>query len=91
MKKNSFKETLVVGIILIIIMSSCISAYGLQIKQTSLVEDLNYEPQTKYIELNLSFSTPEIEKYGNYWTVRVKETNHNRYVLFDLNPGKPVR
>ena len=90
MKNNSFQKPMILGVLIILLISTCVSAYGLRIEQRNIVEKTNLEPQTKYIELDLSFSTPELEKYGNYWVVRVKETNHNRYVLFDLNPGKPV-
>jgi hypothetical protein len=76
----------------IFLLSSCIPAFGLQIKKTKSNEiySLNSGSDVKYIEIDLSFSYPEIVKYGNYWVVRVKETNHNRYVLFSLDPGKPV-
>ena len=73
--------------------SSCsIPAFEIQNKKVKTInlDNLNYNPEIKYIEIELTFSDPEIEKYGDYWVVKVKETNHNRYVLFDSDPGKPV-
>ena len=92
MKTVTFKKGMTIGLLFIFILSSCIPAFGLQIKKTESKENysLNSGSYIKYIEIDLSFSYPEIVKYGNYWVVRVKETNHNRIVLFDYNPGKPV-
>jgi hypothetical protein len=90
MTDKPFKKIIIIGIFVFLVTSTCISAYGFQITKPIDIQALKNEPETKYIELNLSFSFPEIEKYGNYWIVKVKETNHNRWILFDLNPGKPV-
>lgn len=78
--------------IIIFVLSGCLPAFGLQIKTNEANEAIsfNYGSDVKYIEYELSFSYPEIVKHGNYWVVRVEETNHNRYVLFSLDPGKPV-
>jgi len=87
-----FKKGIVIGLLIIFVLSSCIPAFGLQIKKSESNEALGLSsgPDIKYIEIELSFSDPEVVKYGNYWVVRVKETNYNKYVLFDMNPGKPV-
>jgi len=86
------KKVVTLGLLIIFISSSCITVIGTQItdfKSNKIISNLS-KFDTKYIEIELSFSYPEIVKYGNYWVVRVKETNHNRYVLFTMDPGKPV-
>lgn len=92
MKNNNYKKLIVVFLLIVFAISSCIPAFGNQIKtlQTKETKFVTSYSETKYIEIELSFSDPEVVKYGNYWVVRVNETNHNRYVLFDLDPGKPV-
>ena len=90
MKGKNSKKIIVIVLFIVFAISSCIPAFGTQIEK---VRETNYSmggSGIKYIELEHSFSYPEIVKHGNYWVVRVKETNHNRYVLFDLDPGKPV-
>jgi hypothetical protein len=91
MKKNMIK-IIAVSIIGIFVLSNSLTAFGLNINKTDVKKSMNVSSisDVKYIEYELSFSYPEIVKHGNYWVVRVSETNHNRYVLFDLNPGKPV-
>lgn len=83
---------LVVGLITLFVTSNCVTVFGSQTKEFDVdgIISSTSAPETKYIELEFSFSYPEMVKCGNYWIVRVNETNHNRYVLFDLNPGKPV-
>jgi len=85
-------KMLVVGLIILFVLSGCANAFGSQTKESDAdkITTTTSTSETKYIELEFSFSDPEIVKCGNYWIVRVNETNHNRYVLFDLNPGKPV-
>jgi hypothetical protein len=90
MKNISINKMLVVCLITLFIMSDCLIAFGSQTKESNGDISTTSAPETKYIELEYSFSYPEVVKCGNYWVVRVKETNHNRYVLFDLDPGKPV-
>jgi hypothetical protein len=90
MKFSNYKRITIFGVLSILIVSSCISAYGEKITNSVGIKNAHNFSDVKYIEYNLTFSELEIEKYGNYWVVRVKETNHNRWVLFDLNPGKPV-
>ena len=90
MKDKSLNKIIIIGMLVVLVTSTSFSAYGTLIKKPVEIENLKNKAETKYIELNLSFSYPEVEKYGNYWIVRIKETNHNRWVLFDLNPGKPV-
>lgn len=93
MKDANFTKELVVSLIVIFILSSCVPAFGLQINKTISDEDLNSASlsDVKYIELEFSFSDPEVVRVdGNYWVVRVKETNHNQYMIVDWDPGKPV-
>jgi len=90
MKGNVIKKCITVLLIIIFTLSSCIHAFGLQIQKSDFDERINTTSDIKYIEIKLSFSYPEIVRHGNYFVVRVNETNHNQYVLFDLNPGKPV-
>ncbi|MCK4366278.1 MAG: hypothetical protein KAW45_09505, partial [Thermoplasmatales archaeon] len=87
-----FKKGMVVGLLIIFVLSSCVPAFGLQINKSTSNEPLGLASKSdvKYIELEFSFSDPEVVRCGNYWIVRVMETNHNRYILFDWNPGKPV-
>lgn len=91
MNKNIIK-VITVSIIVVFVLSNSLSVLGLNIKDIDKKETMNISSNSdvKYIEYELSFSDPEIVKHGNYWVVRVKETNHNRYVLFNLDPGKPA-
>ena len=92
MNNITFKKGIVIGLLITFILSSCIPAFGFQIKTLESNETLGLSSalDIKYIEIELSFSDPEIVKHGNYWVVRVNETNHNRITLFNLDPGKPV-
>ncbi len=92
MNNVTLKKGIVVGLLIIFTFSSCIPAIGFQIKNTELNDALgmNSWSEIKYIEIEIDFSDLEIVKHGNYWIVRVNETNHNRITLFDLDPGKPV-
>jgi hypothetical protein len=90
MKDNFNKRYISMLIVIIFILSGCVHAFGEQVEQLDHKIKINKASDVKFIEINLSFSYPEIVKHGNYWVVRVNETNHNRYVLFDWNPGKPV-
>jgi len=91
MNKNSIKM-ITVSILIIFVLSNCMSAFGIKMKVMEQDKSLNLSTNSdvKYIQYELTFSYPEIVKHGNYWVVRVNETNHNRYVLFNLDPGKPV-
>jgi hypothetical protein len=90
MKKYNYKKLLVTGLFIIFVTSSCIPAFGAQLKEQNKAINVSYGSEIKHIEFDLSFSNPEVVEYGDYWIVRVKETNHNQYVLFDIDPGKPV-
>ena len=89
---SNLGKLIAVSIFVIFLISNCLAAIGLNIENFEEYEakNLSNKSDVKYIEYELSFSDPEIVKHGNYWVVRVKETNHNRYVLFNLDPGKPV-
>jgi hypothetical protein len=86
------KKVIVLGLFIILAFSSCLSVYALQIKELEINKNqsLISDQDIKYIEMELHFSDPEIVEYGNYLVVRVKETNHNRIILFNFDPGKPV-
>jgi hypothetical protein len=97
MKDSLLKKGIVISTTILLIISSCITAAGIQIKNKSVQHKEINERQittteyiTKYIELNLTFSTPEIVAYNNYSVVRVNQTNHNQIEMFDYDPGKPV-
>ena len=92
MKNISNKKIVSIGIIILFLATGCIPAYGIELSIDKTTENKaeRYQAEPKYIEIELSFTDPEVVKYGNYWVVRVTETNHNQFVLFDLNPGKPV-
>ncbi len=90
MKKFSDKKIKIIGLLIILSLLTSIPAYGFHSEKPIESVNLKDISEIKNIELHLSFTYPVIEKYGNYWIVKVKETNHNRWVLFNLNPGKPV-
>jgi len=90
MSGNVIKKCLTTLLIIILILSSCVHVFGIKIQKSDFNEMIRPTSNIKYIEIELSFSYPEIVKHGNYSVVRVNETNHNQYVLFDLDPGKPV-
>jgi len=85
-------KTIVIGIVVLFSISSGINVIGSNlIKKTNNwgIEKSDFS-DIKYLELDFSFSDPEIVAYKNYSIIRINETNHNRIVMFDLNPGKPV-
>jgi hypothetical protein len=86
------KKIIIFSIICLLLLSSNLSAFGTQINtnrsKIQLKTNINYDE--KEIEIELNFSDPEVIPYGNYSVVRVKETDHNRIVMFDYDPGKPV-
>ncbi|MDH7506641.1 MAG: C25 family cysteine peptidase [Candidatus Thermoplasmatota archaeon] len=84
MKKFLLKKEIIILTTIILIISSYISVLGAQTKKLDKKFTTSY-PNQKYIEINLTFSDPEVVKHEDYWIVRVNETNHN-----SLNPGKPV-
>jgi hypothetical protein len=90
MKENVYKKYASILFILIFLISSCIPAFGLPEKSIVSSKEGSTNAKIKYIDINLSFSYPEIVEHGNYSVVRVKETNHNQYELFESNPGRPV-
>jgi len=90
MKVNIYKKFISILFVLIFVISSCIPAFGSSDNIISIIREGSTNAEIKYIEINLSFSYPEIIKHGNYSVVKVKETNHNQYVLFDSDPGRPV-
>ncbi|PNX51010.1 MAG: hypothetical protein BV456_04765 [Thermoplasmata archaeon M8B2D] len=86
------KKIIIFSIICLLLLSSNLSAFGMQIdtNRSKLQVKTNINYDEKEIEIELSFSDPEIIPYGNYSVVRVEETNHNKIVMFDYDPGKPV-
>ena len=84
------KKLVTLAVLSVLLVSSCLSAVGLQLKTEKNQIFKKTEYTTKNIELNFSFSTPEVSPYFNYYVVRVNETNHNRIVVLDRDPGKPV-
>ena len=85
----NYKKVIVAGLLIIFITSSCVPAFEVQLKEYKKTVNVSYGSEVKSIEFDLSFSYPEIANYGNYWIVRVKETNHNQYALFDFPPDIP--
>ncbi len=90
MKNTNYRKLITIGLIIIFIVSSCVSAIGIQTIKNNKNVNSSGKSEIKYIEYDLSFSYPEVVEHGNFWVVRVKETNHNQYELYDLDPGKPV-
>ena len=97
MKIKSLRKLLIIITIFFLMLSSFSPVFGEILKVKN--EILNYENSNqiistysdlKYINLEFSFSDLEIVPYYNYSVIRVKETNHNRIVMFDYDPGKPV-
>jgi hypothetical protein len=91
-KNLTLKKGLTFVLLIVFILSSCVPVFGSQITIIKPNENISNRSEfnMKFIELEFSFSYPEVVKYGNYWVIRVRETNHNRYVLFTMDPGKPV-
>ena len=85
MKSFVYKKEITTLLLVILIISSCANVFGLETKKTN--EKISAESyfNVKNIEINLTFSDPEVVKYNDYWVIRVNETNHNR-----MDPGKPV-
>ena len=81
MKKNIFKKTSALAIVLLFIASGSIPVFGLT-DNTLLASGSS---DVKYITMDLNFSNPEVVPYGDYVIVRIKESNLNR-----TDPGKPV-
>ena len=93
MNDINFRKKFAIGLSLIFIISSIVPiaiSQNINVTQSTDIEMSTLNFETKYIEYELTFSEPEIVQYNNYIVVRVKETNHNRIILFDYNPGKPV-
>ena len=84
MKNMIIKKSIVLAIITLFIISSGISAIGLQVKKQTTNEQTNAASysEVKYLELEFAFSDPEIVAYKNYSVVRIKETNHNRFIIY---------
>ncbi len=85
MKNFDYKTSIVILSIIMLIATSCLPVLGLQTQKTNGKISPTAYLNEKYIEINLSFSDPEVVEYNDYWVVRVNETNHNR-----MDPGKPV-
>ena len=86
----SSKKFVISLIVTAFVVTNCLGVLGSQLKKESnnIFETTDFE--TKYIELEISFSKPEVSPHFNYYVVRVNETNHNRIVVLDRDPGKPV-
>ena len=85
-----FKKIITFLMVSIFLLSSCLDIIGSQLQT-----DKNYDFKktgfvSKNIELNFSFSIPEIIPFNNYSIVRVNGTNHNPFEFFNYNPGKPI-
>jgi len=84
-------KCLAILLVMLFIISGCIPAFGSSIKNnyaefTSLEKSFSIiESDIKYIEIDLDFSYPEIEPYGDYVIIRLNEADLNR-----MDPGKPV-
>jgi hypothetical protein len=85
MKNFAYKKESITLLIIILITSSYTPVLGLQSQKINGKISTTSYLNEKYIEINLSFSDPEVVEYGDYLVVRVDETNHNR-----MDPGKPI-
>ena len=96
MKKRMQHKYMVIFIIVLFVLSNCLNVFGMQIaiksnnndEKTCVLDTTN--SNIKYIKQEFSFSYPEIVEYNDYCVIRVKETNHNRVVILNDDPGKPV-
>ncbi len=79
------KLTSIIAIGILIFSSITVLGQNLNIDST---EEISFSEKT--IELDFSFSYPEIVEQYNYSVVRVKETNHNRIKMFDYETNYPV-
>jgi len=84
-------KSLAIGLMVLLIVSGCIPAFGSHVKN-NLTEFTSGEKvcltsnsDIKYIEIDLDFSYPEIVPYGDYVIIRLNEADVNR-----MDPGKPV-
>jgi hypothetical protein len=89
-KNMKFNRPAVFLLVAIFLITNCINVFAFQAQTQKSILFEKTEYNTKSIQINLSFSKPEIVPHGNYSVVRVNETNHNRIILFDYDPGKPV-
>jgi hypothetical protein len=87
----NYKRLITLIILTIFLISNCLNVFGFELQARN--NNNNFKSKsiiTKNIEIDISFSAPDIIPYGNYYVVRVTETNHNRIIMFDYDPGKPV-
>ena len=78
--KKSYKK-IVFGILIVglLLLSSTISAYTINQKNT---EEKNITiTNNQKIKLEFNFSDPILEAHDNYTIIRVTETNHNKMAL----------
>lgn len=89
MSNITIKKTIIPGLIIILLLSSCNFAFGFQAEKTNDNQITAYS-DIKYINLELDFSWPEIIPYEDYYIIHVSETNVNslQYILTD--PGRPI-
>ncbi len=90
--KKSYKIFILMVVIPCLLISNGISATILKKEsRLSKSEDVYINSfEEKTIELNFSFSYPEIVEQYNYSVIRVNETNHNRIIMFDYETNYPV-
>ena len=92
MAENLNKKIIIFSIIAVLLFSHSTIVLSSQVAKSN-IEEINvceYSEETKYIEIEIDFSTPEVVPYWNSSVVRVNETNHNRMVMFDYNTSLPV-
>ena len=66
LKGTNSKKIIVIVLFIVFTISSCIPAFGTQIEKVKEATYSTGGSEIKYIELEHSFTYPEIVKHGNY-------------------------
>jgi len=90
--KNIYKKLFLILLIPCFIFSNVISAIGnvsTNKVDNNILNAVEYSEE-KFIELEFSFSYPQIEEQYNYSVIKINETNHNRITILDYETSYPV-
>ncbi|MFO7677082.1 MAG: C25 family cysteine peptidase [Thermoplasmatota archaeon] len=89
MKRNISVVIIVVGLFFA---SNSIQGFNNQIQLENTEAYGKTTTNVQYLNIQINFSIPEIVPVPgfNYSVVRVNPTNHNRIILFNYDPDKPV-
>jgi len=89
--KNRYQRLILMLVVPCFIFSSVISVVGIaNINEEKNILNLVAYSEEKFIELDFSFTYPQIEEQYNYSVIKVNETNHNRITVLDYETSLPV-